>query len=105
MNTANLQTLLNRYPLLRRLGWVIFAILFYMCGERFTIWLVEPEQFQGGLDWLGVILFPIVLILFFMSGRYLGCATGQCESGECSINKNKQTSSSNDSYYQRPPGM
>ncbi|MEJ2142366.1 MAG: hypothetical protein P8Y24_08430 [Gammaproteobacteria bacterium] len=98
MNTVRMRTLLNQHPMTRRIAWVLFAIIFYVCGERFTVWLVEPENFQGGLEWLGVILFPVLLVLFFMSGRYLGCASGHCQSGQCS-------SSSNDSYYQRPPGL
>ena len=105
MNATNLNRLLNYYPLLKRVAWLIFAILFYLCGERFTVWLVEPERFQGGIDWLGVVLFPFALILFFRSGRYLGCTTGQCQSEHCSTNNNEQTSSSTEIYYQRPPGL
>ena len=100
----NLNLLLNQYPFLRRVVWVLFAILFYLCGERFTIWLVEPERFSGGIEWVGVILFPFLLILFFLSGRYLGCTTGQCHSEHCSVNKNEQPSSS-EIYYYRPPGL
>lgn len=66
------------HPLTRRIGWVGYAIVFYLCGESFFIWLLEPAQFSGGIRWLGVVLFPFVLIGFFFTQRKLGCGTGHC---------------------------
>lgn len=67
-----------RHPLTRRIGWVGYAILFYVCGESFNLWLLEPAQFAGGLRWLGVGLFVPVLIGFFVLQRYWGCDAGRC---------------------------
>ena len=70
-------------PMGKRLLWALFAILFYQSGNSFTVWLLEPETFQGGAAWLWVILFPVLLPAFFIVNRHLGCATGQCKSGKC----------------------
>jgi hypothetical protein len=73
------------HPLARRMLWVVFAILFYYSGLNFTIWLLEPENFAGGVDWVWVALFPVLLPAFFLVNRHLGCASGRCASGECKI--------------------
>jgi hypothetical protein len=72
-------------PMGKRLLWVLFAILFYQSGLAFTVWLLEPESFQGGIEWLWILLFPVLLPAFFIVNRHLGCATGQCHSGQCEL--------------------
>lgn len=67
-----------RHPLTRRIGRVGYAILFFVCGESFALWLLEPAQFAGGLRWPGVALFPPVLIGFFLLQRHWGCGNDQC---------------------------
>ncbi|MDZ7662686.1 hypothetical protein [Thiohalophilus sp.] len=39
------ETLLH-HPLSRRVGWIGYAIVFYMSGESFVIWLLEPHNFE-----------------------------------------------------------
>ena len=72
-------------PMGRRILWVGFAILFFQSGLAFTTWLIEPEQFEGGIGWLWVALFPILLPAFFLVNRHLGCASGACSSGQCEL--------------------
>jgi hypothetical protein len=55
------------HGLVRRLIWVLFAIVFYQSGLTATTWLLEPENFRGGVDWLRLGLFPALLPLFFHS--------------------------------------
>ena len=62
----------------RRLIWVLFAIVFYQSGLTATVWLLEPENFRGGVDWLWLALFPVLLPLFFVVNRVCGCAGGAC---------------------------
>lgn len=69
--------------------WVLFAILFYQSGLTFTVWLMQPEAFIGGMQWLWFILFPLLLPAFFIVNRHLGCATGACESGQCDVTNKK----------------
>ena len=66
------------HGLTRRLIWVLFAIVFYQSGLTATVWLIEPENFRGGVDWLWLALFPALLPLFFIVNRLCGCATGTC---------------------------
>lgn len=75
------------FPLLKRLGWVLFAILFYQCGLAFTTWVIEPEGFAGGAQWVKVFLFPVLVPLFFVVNGRLGCAAGTCEGGHCRANR------------------
>lgn len=62
----------------RWLVWVGFAIVFYKSGETFTVWLLEPGQLAGGLQWIWIALFPLLLPLFFVVNRRFGCASGAC---------------------------
>ncbi len=66
------------HPLFARVLWVLYAWLFYQSGLTATVWLLEPEQFNGGTDWLWLILAPIVLPMFFFVNRHLGCTGGYC---------------------------
>jgi len=88
------------HPLLRRLGWVLYAIMFYLSGESFVIWLLEPENFTGGIRWLGVVLFPLLFIGFFFTQRHLGCTAGYCRT------KSQHHKPDDDNPgYMRPPGF
>ncbi len=71
------------HPLIRRLGWVGFGILFYLSGEAATVWWLEPERFTGGWQWFWLALFPVLLPAFFILQRWFGCAGGACRSGRC----------------------
>ncbi len=73
------------HPLAKRLLWVVFAILFYYSGLNFTVWLLEPENFAGGVKWVWVGLFPVLLPAFFLVNPRLGGASGRCASGICEI--------------------
>ena len=68
------------HPLAKRVYWVLFAIMFYNSGQSFTIWLLEPEEFNGGVEWFWLAIFPLLLPAFFLINRHLGCASGQCNS-------------------------
>jgi len=57
---------------------VLYAVLFYNAGLASTTWLIEPDVFAGGWQWLWVAAFPVLLIGFFKFNRYLGCAGGSC---------------------------
>ena len=64
------------------MGWFIwfgFAVLFYQSGMHLTIWLVEPENFEGGLTWLWIGAFPLLFVAFFHINRRFGCASGACK--------------------------
>ncbi len=89
----------------KRILWVIFAVLFYQSGLTFTIFVMTPEKFAGGWQWLWVGLFPILLPAFFIVNRYLGCATGQCHTGTCEIEGTKQSSNKEAPQFDRMPGM
>ncbi len=78
------------HPLTKRLLWVVFAISFYYSGLNFTVWLLEPENFAGGMKWVWVGLFPALLIAFFPVNRRLGCANGRCASGACEISRKSE---------------
>ncbi len=77
---ATLQSVLS-HGLVRWLIWVVFAIVFYQSGLTATTWLLEPENFRGGIDWLWLGLFPALLPLFFVVNRLCGCASGTCALG------------------------
>jgi hypothetical protein len=62
----------------RWLVWLGFAIVFYKSGETFTVWLLTPGQIAGGLQWIWIALFPLLLPLFFVVNRRFGCASGSC---------------------------
>lgn len=98
MTTPLADTLLH-HPLIRRIGWILYAIVFYISGESFVIWLLEPHNFSGGARWLGVAAFPVLFIGFFFIQRHLGCASSQCPVDGASGNPSK------DSTYLPPPGM
>ena len=65
-------------PLMGRVLWVLFAIVFFQSGLTFTTWLLEPESFEGGFQWLWVVAFPFLVPAFFAVNRRLGCASGAC---------------------------
>ena len=75
---ATLHSVLSYRPV-RWLIWVLFAILFYQSGLTATRWLLESENFRGGIDWLWLGLFPALLPLFFVVNRLCGCASGHCD--------------------------
>jgi hypothetical protein len=78
---ASLRGVLS-HGLVRWLIWVLFAIVFYQSGLTATVWLMEPETFRGGIDWLWLGLFPALLPLFFVVNRLCGCASGACAVGD-----------------------
>jgi len=98
MTTPLAETLLH-HPLSRRIGWVLYAIVFYMAGENFVIWLLEPHNFSGGINWLGVIAFPVLFVGFFFIQPHLGCAAGRCP-----VN-GPDTDHAKYGRYQPPPGL
>lgn len=101
----HMKSLQNR-PILMRLVWVLFAILFYQSGLNFTQWLLEPASFAGGLAWFWVALFPFLVPMFFVVNRYLGCASGLCRSDPREPGHSKSGSrSSRIAYHNRPPGI
>jgi hypothetical protein len=67
----------------KRILWVLFAILFYQSGLAFTILVLEPNQFEGGFQWVLALLFPFLFPTFFIVNRHLGCASGSCHTGQC----------------------
>ena len=77
---------LVRRPMLNRVLWVLFAIAFFQSGMAFTTLLLETERFAGGMDWLWVSLFPILLPAFFVVNRRLGCGAGRCHARACAQN-------------------
>lgn len=68
-------------PVVRWLIWIVFAMVFYRSGLTATVWLMEPESFNGGIDWLWLLLFPVLVPLFFVVNRHFGCASGSCSAG------------------------
>ncbi|MDH3638574.1 MAG: hypothetical protein OES09_08925 [Gammaproteobacteria bacterium] len=82
---TKLVSFIQTRPLVGRLIWLLFAVLFYKSGETFTVWLLEPEKIAGALQWVWVGLFPILVPAFFIVNRYLGCATGSCAQRQCRI--------------------
>jgi hypothetical protein len=95
-------------PLFKRVLWVLFAILFYNSGQAFTIWLLEPENFAGGVDWFWMVLFPVLLPAFFVVNRHLGCASGACSDGHCELpaGEGEQKGEQDKVFYNwRSPGM
>jgi hypothetical protein len=91
-----------RHPVGRRVLWVLFAIAFYQSGLAFTTWVLRPETFAGGWDWLWLASFPALLPAFFLVNRHLGCASGRCASGQCSLEG--QDSKEKSRYPDRMPG-
>lgn len=79
-------------PPVRFLIWIGFAAVFFQAGESFTTWLLEPARFAGGAAWLWVGLFPLLVPLFFVVGRHLGCVSGRCRPN------------GNDRAFHFPPG-
>jgi hypothetical protein len=67
----------------KRVLWVIFGVIFYISGDSFFTWLLEPENFNGGFYWVLLIIFPFIAPLSFFINRKLGCAA--CASGTCNI--------------------
>ena len=90
-------------PMGRRVLWVLFAVIFFQSGLAFTTWLLEPQNFDGGMAWLWVALFPILLPAFFFVNRHLGCATGACASGRCGIPVDKGVSRAGTSDQETNP--
>ena len=69
---------IQKHPLVRRVYWGAYAILFYNAGLSFTTWLMQPESFTGGSEWLWVALFPPLLVGFFVVNHRLGCGAAEC---------------------------
>jgi hypothetical protein len=76
----NIQTIfaIFAHPASRRIYWFLFAILFYISGQGFTVWLLEPETFGGGWGWIWMAAFPVLLPAFFLINHRLGCGSDQC---------------------------
>jgi hypothetical protein len=91
------------HPMMRRLIWVLFAILFYQSGMVFTTWLLEPEHLTDGLDWLWLVAFPILLPGFFMVNGQLGCVSGECPTRPSSTEPEGNADSI--PYSDRMPGL
>ena len=70
-----------KHPLMGRVYWGAYAVLFYNAGLSFTTWLMQPESFAGGPEWLWVALFPPLLVGFFFVNRRLGCGAPGCGLG------------------------
>ncbi|MFQ5994954.1 MAG: hypothetical protein ACE5K1_07645 [Acidiferrobacterales bacterium] len=68
-------------PVVRWLIYLLFAAVFYRAGETFVIWILEPELFRGGGQWLWILLFPLLVPAFFVVNRRFGCASGSCSGG------------------------
>ena len=84
------------HPLLKRLAWIGFAVVFYNAGQAFTVLVLEPDNFAGGLDWIWLIAFPLLLPLFFIINRRL-CA---CTSDEkTSMHSNSEMDNNNKIHY------
>lgn len=90
------------HPLGQRIAWILFAIIFYLSGEQFTLWLMSDQSFGGGLAWIAVLAFPFLLPAFFVVNRYLGCASGTCADGVCMVAPEKPEADK--IYFYRPPG-
>lgn len=89
-------------PITRRVLWVAFGVLFYLSGLAFTTWLLTPDEFEGGMQWIWVGLFPILLPAFFFVNHYLGCASGDCRvSRRHRIGGRVQSTV----FHNRPPGI
>ena len=86
MMTQELKNFVAR-PLVGRLIWIAFAFLFFFSGLYTTEWLLQPEQFAGEwIQWVLVVLFPLLLVGFFVVNRRFGCASGACRvpsTGSC----------------------
>ena len=68
-------------PWLRWPAWALYAALFYNAGLATTTWLVQPDAFTGGWNWLWIGVFPLLLAGVFKLNRHLGCAGGNCAIG------------------------
>ena len=62
----------------RWLVWFGFAIVFYNCGETFTVWLLEPGRIGGEGQWARIVVFPTLLPAFFVINRWCGCGGRAC---------------------------
>jgi hypothetical protein len=65
-------------PWFKPVFWILFLALFYQSGLAFTILLLEPENFEGGLQWGWAVLFPLLLPGYFYLNHRFGCAFGSC---------------------------
>lgn len=65
-------------PFVGWLLWLGFAAVFFQSGASFTAWMLEPETFGGGLAWIWVGVFPLLLLSFFVVNRRFGCTNGSC---------------------------
>ena len=92
-----------RHPIGRRVLWALFAVVFYQSGLAFTTWILEPASFAGGWDWFWLVSFPVLLPGFFLVNRHLGCASGNCSNGQCSVDS--PTSKGKAEYPDRMPGL
>jgi hypothetical protein len=69
------------HPVNRRLVWFAFLIAFYQSGLEFTTLVLEPDTFEGGIQWLWAGSFPLMLPAFFYVSRWIGCGSGACSTG------------------------
>ncbi len=83
---------LLHHPVTRRLGWLLFGVLFYLSGEAATVWLLDPAHFGGGRQWFWLALFPVLLPAFFLLPRWFGCASGHCQHGRCDLGERPPSS-------------
>ncbi len=67
----------------KRFFWVIFGVIFYISGDSFFTLMLEPENFNGGFNWILVVIFPVIAPLSFFINKKLGCAV--CSSDSCNI--------------------
>jgi hypothetical protein len=93
---------------LRRVVWFGFAFVFFYAGQSFTVWLLEPHNFNGGAQWFLVVLFPFLLIGFFYINYKLGCVSGSCSmktSCGSTVRDTTQQRGTDDLVdYHQPPG-
>ncbi len=60
-------------------AWLSFAVLFYYSGLSFSEWVMGSQTNE--VSWVQGILigiFPVMLPLFFVVNRRVGCASGAC---------------------------
>lgn len=90
---------IQNHPIVKRLLWMLFAVLFYQSGMAFTLWLLNPASFAGAQQWVWLVLFPVFLPAFFLVNRYLGCASG------CARDPQEAQADINPVVYPQPPGF
>ena len=64
--------------LLKRMVWLLFAILFYQSGLAFTTALLDPAPGLGRVDGALAAIFPVLVFAFFRLNRWAGCGSLAC---------------------------